>query len=356
MSSTQQINTLSEFLLQAQTQYLVLDLGRGIRHIDNQVFFEWENQQSPCLYPRLDHAWFCIAFWNQQLSSEHYIWYLKLPLDEAGLLVQAARNQFLEIVVQALGKDLLSNKDENAQLPDNPFVFTPSQQQMADCNTHIRKHLALGSKSDSQWGKTVASYMYAPSMHPEQDIWQQFSVQDVSDFVIYPHSNPDDIRASEQHQQNIANNLSLYQQALLTCLLASLESIVVFEPLSKGLIELSESTNDEQVRSLCLRAVSFDANNINDSHIIEIIENDAMFSLETSVVIAGRYYRIFAEVELLQKFMHKVALLDPKHELFKALYSDLVKIPSCRAHMLAFVRDQARSSEVEQALGKLFSH
>ena len=64
MSNPASISTLSEFLLQAQTQYIVFDLGRGIRKIDNQTFFEWENQQTPCQFPRQDNAWFCITFWK----------------------------------------------------------------------------------------------------------------------------------------------------------------------------------------------------------------------------------------------------------------------------------------------------
>ena len=114
-TSASRINSLSEFLLQAHTQHLVFDMGRGLKPITNQLFFEWENQQSPCLYPRQDHAWFCIAFWNEKLSSERYIWFIKLPLDENGLMIQAARNQFLEIIIQALGKGLEHTQDENAQ-------------------------------------------------------------------------------------------------------------------------------------------------------------------------------------------------------------------------------------------------
>mgnify|MGYP000170960803 CR=1 FL=1 len=131
------ISTLSEFLLQAQTQYLVFDMGRGIRKIDNQVFFEWENQQEACAYPRQNHVWLCIVFWNEKLSHERYMWFVKLPLDEQGLIIPASRDQFLEIIVQALGKELEHSQDKQAELPENPFVFTPSQQQLADCNALI---------------------------------------------------------------------------------------------------------------------------------------------------------------------------------------------------------------------------
>ena len=195
------ISTLSEFLLQAHTQHLVLDIGRGLRLINNQEFFEWENQQAPCRYPRRDNAWFCIAFWNEKLSSERYIWFIKLPLDENGLLMQAPRNQFLEIIVQALGKELEHSTDENAQLPENPYLFTPSQQQLADCNAHIKKHLQLHENSS----QILLNYLSAPSV---QD-WQNIKLQDIANFVCMSNS---------EQQVLIARNLSTYPHAVASSL------------------------------------------------------------------------------------------------------------------------------------------
>ena len=172
MTHSKNINTLSEFLLQAQTQYLLIDLGRGMRLINNQTFFEWENQQAPCAYPRQDHAWFCIVFWNEQVDKERYMWFIKLPVDENGLLVQASRNQFLEIIVTALGSQLEHTANEQAQLPENPYIFTPSQQQLADCNALIRRQINDNSRDNSK----AIRYMQAPSIQE----WQDLSVQNGS--------------------------------------------------------------------------------------------------------------------------------------------------------------------------------
>tara|TARA_Y100000814_G_scaffold293367_1_gene274622 strand:- start:1382 stop:1690 length:309 start_codon:yes stop_codon:yes gene_type:complete len=98
-----QINSISEFLLQAGTEYLVFDLGRRIEPLESQTFLNIENGLHIPPFPRQKHAWFGIVFWNKRASNQHYIWFIKLPIDEQGLVVTATRNHFLQIIVDALG-------------------------------------------------------------------------------------------------------------------------------------------------------------------------------------------------------------------------------------------------------------
>ena len=345
MTQAKQINTLSEFLLQAQTQYIVFDLGRGIKPIDNQQFFDWENQLAPCAYPRQEHAWFCICFWNEKESQEQYIWYIKLPLDENGLLIQAARNQFLEIVVTALGSQLQHTSNEEAQLPENPFVFQPSQQQLADCNAHIHKAL----KQTRAGNNKVVQYMQAPSV---QD-WQILSVQDIADYV----STSDSSDACPV-QLTLAKHLMHLPVPMLSCLFASLECIKINDVLSKAIIAFYKSSQEPVLRQLSLRALShFEPANISlANHFVEqLILRDEALDIETLVLIAGRYWHILNEESILLSYMDKVAAKDNSFALFLGIYADLVKVPSCRASMLGLLRNTKRSDLVSQGIGKLFS-
>jgi len=339
---------------------MVFDLGRGLRRIDNQQFFDWENQIAPCAYPRQNHAWFCISFWQSgentapTTKTETYIWYIKLPLDENGLLIQASRNQFLEIVITALGAELQHTHNENAQLPENPFIFEPSQQQLADCNAHIRKALNHTSRDYSK----VSHYMQAPSV---QD-WQGLSVQDIADYVCASEGK-DDCKI----QATLAQNLSQLPRAVLNCVLASLEAVYVNTCLSQAIVEFHACQEDPALAALCLRAMSLVPNinmlerNSNDQHAISIayikqlINNPSSLDIETSVVIAGRYWPIFEDESTLLSYMHKIAELDDSYALFIAIYSDLVKVPLCRASMLALLRNTNRSDLVSEGIGKLFA-
>ena len=362
MTNPASISTLSEFLLQAQTQYMVFDLGRGIRRVDNQTFFEWENQQAACQFPRQDHAWFCIVFWNDKLSEERYIWFIKLPVDELGLMVSAALHQFLDIIIQALGKELQHTENKQAQLPDNPFVFTPSQQQLADCNAHIRHALGINPRDNSK----VRAYMQAPSVIANEQAWASLTLQDIADYVIQDCElgNPEqDVLAKGQSAQaSIAKNITLYAPPVLSCIFASLESVEVEPVLVEALIAFHQSTKESNLAVLCLRAMSYKPHSLCINYLFQLInENEKtraglpLLDLESCVVISGRYWQLLTKPSLLAAFMHKVAILDPSFALFKGLYADLVKVPESRESMLAFIRYPERSKEVSEAIGALFS-
>jgi hypothetical protein len=371
MSSTATISTLSEFLLQARTQHMVFDLGRGIRKIDNQRFFEWENQQAPCPYPRQDHAWFCIVFWNEHSSTQRYIWFIKLPLDENGLLMSAGLQQFIDIVTQALGKQLQHTQDSQAQLPKNPYVFTPSQQQLALCNSLIRRELAHHAVAKPN----VIGYLQAPNAIKDSRQWETLSLQDMADAVIHPHAL---LQSSEATQTLIANNINAYVAPVQSALLAGFECVEAGETLTQALIDFHQhcqTISDANVASLSLRAMSYrpHAKCVRYiSHLISSANTEDLPSahkvhtntrtstvnsldIETCVVIAGRYWQILKDKKLLAKFMHQVALADSSFQLFQGLYSDLVKIPETRNTLLGFIRTPERSNEVSMAIGALFA-
>lgn len=337
---TQNITSISEFLLHAQTQYLILDLGRGISHIEQQTFFDWETQQAPCANPRQNHAWFCVVFWNTKASEEQYMWFLKLPLDENSLLEQASRNQFLEIVVKALGNDLAQAKTH--QLPDNPYTFQPSQQQMADCRAMIQLLLNMSNKVNQ---RTLA-YMTQPLVGE----WQSLTVQDISDFVCQITESHDcDIQAT------IARNLPSYPQQVLTSLCSSLEMININNDLTKSLINMYEEVSDSMTKSLILRSMSSSISVHARNFVSQLISTN-QFDIEGAIVIAGRHWRILDDATLLAKYFERVCELDNSYELFRGLYTDMVKVPHLRIAILTFIRQPTRSNQISAALDSLFTN
>ncbi len=363
MTNNPSINTLSEFLMQAQTQYMVFDLGRGIRKLDNQVFFEWENQQSPCLYPRQEHGWFCIVFYNEHMSDERFIWFIKLPLDEHGFINQAARNQFLEIIVTALGTQLEHSADKQAQLPENPYVFQPSQQQLADCNAHIKANLEIPS-SDPEALQSVLAYLQAPQMQANEDKWTEFTLQNISDLIINPVSGKDsktlnnksgaDNSSQATCLKAITDNIKFYPTPLTNCIYASLETIPLSDELTQSLMVHHSTIEDPNTSALCLRAISLQPNDEAITYINQIITSKDPLDLETGVVIAGRFWSVLKNELILQRFMEKIVELDDEYSIFRAIYSDLVRIPEIRRNMLTFIHSEEKSDDVKKAFNSLF--
>ena len=84
--SAQSIQTLSEFLLHAGTNFQLFDLGRGVHAMDTQMFLDLENGMLPCPRPRQQHAWFAIVFWSGKPVKQHYVWFVKFPNPPARMI------------------------------------------------------------------------------------------------------------------------------------------------------------------------------------------------------------------------------------------------------------------------------
>lgn len=50
------INTLTEFLTQAETQFQLFDMGRQVRPLASDLFARIEQQQEPYPWPLQQHA------------------------------------------------------------------------------------------------------------------------------------------------------------------------------------------------------------------------------------------------------------------------------------------------------------
>nr|WP_136251654.1 DUF3549 family protein [Ningiella ruwaisensis] len=340
--------TLSEFLLQAGTEYFIIDVSRTRCLLDNQRFFEIELNKCPYPHPRQAHAWFCIVFWNKQLSHDHYMWFLKLPIDEQGLLQQAARDQFLHIVVDALGKELQNAASQQAQLPENPFVFAPSQQLLADCNAFICQKLGLAKRSGFH---QALRYLKAPNIQK----WDELTVQDMSDLAL-------EINSSEVSDAFVTH-LSSLPHPVLVCLCSTFEGVRLNDEVQNSLINYYANA-DRAIAPTIIRALASSQTKKVKRFIDALILDDAALDTESLVVIAGRHWQLLSperdnegtglNTDLLLAFFGKVASVDKSFALFRGLFADLVQIPELRVFILAMLRDESLKPSLKRAVQSLF--
>ena len=333
------INTISEFLLQAGTDYRVFDMARGIRPLESQIFLDIENATLPAPYPRQQHAWFAILFFNKNLSHERYIWFVKLPLDEQGLVMGAARQQFLQIVVEALGKTLDKQNNPNNQLPENPFTFVPNQQQLADFNSigRIELELPLSEHLD-----LVEQYLTSP----ERQDWRAVSLQGIADFTA-------------SLQQDRCKRLLLKQFLALApdmqyALCASLENHQINEEISALLINwYHQDIKDEKRLHSVLRGLCQSQDTKAVKSLLSSVLNGA--NGQTSValmLIAARHWQYMQDSDILTSYVELLATCEDGS--FSGLYPDLVQIPEIRETMLDVLRWPEKSLPLTRAIGQLF--
>lgn len=337
-----QISTISEFLLQAGTEYRVYDLARGIRSISEQSFLEMENAilAPPC--PRQQHAWIGLIFWNKQLSEQHYIWFLKLPLDERGLVSVAARNHFLQIIIEALGKQLEHANSNAERLAENPYSFVPTEPQLANFNSISRRDLKLGFSNSYQ---QALNYIHAPS---GQD-WQHIPLQGITDFVAQI--------SQEQTTRQLMESFDLLPDEVRNTILNSLENQPISIQLSEFLVSwLLKNMNERTNLIAGLRALSQSlAEGLLAKPLIQILASQMGQDPDILTIIAARHWGYLSDPKILQSFINNLAEQDIKYQIFSPIFRDLVQIPMLRDIMLGVLRWPQKEKALTTAIGQLFS-
>lgn len=344
--SAKNINSISEFLLHAGTEHHVYDMGRRLVPTEAQDFLDIENGSAYAPYPRQQHAWFGIVFWNKQASTQHYIWFIKLPLDEQGLVVSAARNHFLDIIVDALGQSVAEDTEKAQTLPDNPYSFVPSQTLLAQFNAMVKSALNQPLNEDAQ---KVEAYIQAPQLVD----WQQLSMQSVADFV---YSLPTHTKREKLVSSFVSNN-SLYSEVFLNTVMEMCENITLPETMEQILVQ--KLSSDKDISLGALRGLSCqNFNSTVNKALIEVLASEKARRLDVLSVIAARHFEQM-DNELLTVFLEQAAYVDEqeKHNgaLFSGFFSDLVQIPKLRRQVLTLLRSEKQSKTLSNAFQKLFA-
>jgi hypothetical protein len=334
------IDTISEFLLQAGTDYRVFDMARGIKKLSSQQFLNIENALIPAPYPRQQHAWFGLLFNNKQLGTEHYIWFVKLPLDEKGILVSAARNHFLQIIVDALAQQRENCQQVDGQLPENPYSFVPIQQQLADFNSISRNELKLGQSI--HYPAALAYIKQA-----EQLDWRQVPLQGIADIGA--------LARQKETVNLLVDKFSVLAEDVQTSLCASLENQVIESKLSHCIHAwlMQDFKNVTHLQS-SLRALSQStAKKLVRELILQTLNSEHGLDQNILILLAARHWRQMNDEQILKLFINKLAEMDT--ELFINLYADLVQLPTLRQQMLSVLRWPQKSARLTAAIGQLFS-
>lgn len=358
------VDTLTEFLTMGETHYYIFDLGRLVRQIPNDEFAAMEAGQRPYPTPAQQHAWLAIVFWRKSTSqqSSPYIWFAKFPLDERGLIRHAARQHYLQIIMQALGRDITAEASPQQEelLKQNPYIFTPSEDKRAAFHAQVSKLL---QQPPSIFFDDVQSFVLGQRQPAN---WQQLGIQGVHDLAA---------RLDQQSQvkQAIHQQFQSWPAGFIKALAAALEHQVMPLDLQQNLQALfaqavSRSPQEPEYSELLLpllRSLSasvVDAADAAESNLFTELTRQtqrllAAQSLSASleqdilVVLAARCWPLLQDTNLRYTFLER---LSQHGELFSHLFADLVTVPMLRMHFLLLLRDPSTASaQVQEAITRL---
>ncbi|WP_194089698.1 DUF3549 family protein [Vibrio hibernica] len=338
------IHNLSQLLEKSQCQYKIFDLGRRIQSIDHKTFLQVEMAQKPYPYPLQRHAHLGIAYWTEQ--NQPWIWFLKFPLDERGLLNQTDVGNFLRYVTEAMGAQLNQSLTEEQQqhLASNPYTFKPKDDKMAAFHSLIRAHLDLPT---SQYYEHAQHYFTGDL---GWNNWQTVGLQGITDICARLSNNQNTVairKALPSLTKNVQCHPALY------VLLGALEHVNLDDKLSLRIAELAlEESNKDQpdlfLLSAFVRALS--GGNINQLQtVIEaLLAKPELSHSEILIAIAGRCWSQLATEARAIKFLLRLAQTDNQN-LFNQLFADLVMLPELRVTFLPLLHNTP-SPELANAL------
>jgi len=335
------METLSDLLQQLQGQYRIYDMGCRLSKLSSTDFKKFEEGQKAYPLPWLRHAWVGILSWTPTSpklgASSPTIWFLKLPLDERGLLIQAARDEFLNQLLETIGTNML---DEQAsaewaeQLKHSNLAFTPDQARMAAF--HAQASITLEQPA-SRFYPAVRSYM---SSEDSQQNWQELGLQGFADFAMR-------LDQQQQWQQKI----SQLPAAVLETIAAQLENQKLDHLVSKAFILRGEASINDGEKVACLRAISQSTDAASRQHWLkQILDKDNMVGVELLATITSKCSEDLLKPDLMGLFIHQCAA---DQGVFNGLVQELMYQPKLRIKVLEAFRAEDRSPSVIQAIGVL---
>ena len=343
------ISSLTQLLRHSGGQLRFFDMGRRVQKLAVDQFEKIENQQTPYPYPYLQHAWIALMLWNPKNKEQGVVWFLKLPLDEQGFLIQAVRDDLLNRLLENAGSIL--QQENSGEMPkdalkDNPFSFKPDQEKMA--LFHASSTLTSG-QSASQYYEHAQQYF---SGQIGFDQWEALGYQGIADLVIR-HETGDN---SKILRKAIPLLPDVPFEVLSTCL----ENIVPEHDLYEALCLRAEQTLEKGTASTnhiaaLVRGLSNGRHSPRKQAILlKILQSDYALNAEVITAIATRCNESLQDPALLGPFLEKLASGEAGQEGFSRILADLMFMPALRALILMQFRNEQRSEQLSTAIGLMF--
>lgn len=345
--TTLTVDSLTEFLTLGETHYYIFDLSRLVRRIDNDDFAKMEAGQKPFPSPLQQHAWLGIVFWRRHQAEHPFIWFAKFPLDERGLLSHGARQHYLQIIMQALGRDLTAepSPEQDELMKQNPYVFTPGEDKRAAFHAQVSRLL---EQPPSIYFEDAQSFLRGSESAVQ---WQNLGLQGVHDVISQLATDTTTCNA-------LANQFSRWPQAFNQLLSKALEQHQLPATLVTNLNrELTAAMqNDDGVAIVNhLRALAQHASAPATLHNLRTLLRKPLLSEQAQdilIVIGARCWPALEDESIRQAYL--VALSEQAPELFPHLFADLVAIPALRPHLLHALRaPKEQPAAVQTALAML---
>ncbi len=343
------INTITDFVKSLDAELRVFDMGRKVYRLSNNQFQTFENFKAPYPTPLQRHAWLGILIWWNETKDEPLIWFLKLPLDEQGIIIPASRDDFIQRLMKAV-QNRLNNPESKEQsiLNESNLAFTPNQERMAAFHSKISHFL---NKNASSFYEPAISYL---KQEQTEQSWESIGLQGLADVCA---------RLEEMnHDELITKALAWLPETPKQIVLSLLENESPSTELTQAILkqaktELTKETPDILTLIALLRALSGSkATQPRQDLILKMLNIPSIGgNLEVLSTIASRCWKDLENEELCYQLFEKIAHQESAEYIFIQFFTDLVAIPGVRPWLMNTIRRTERSEALSKCIGSLFS-
>ena len=335
--------TLSEFLLQTDTQIRVFDLGRRISKITLSDFQRFEQGEIAYPYPYEQTAWVGLLYWNKKDKTQHNIWFLRMPLDETGHIQLSARDEFMHLLLSRFSEHMKSEDKDQAMdhvLKDNPYVFKPTDDKLAIFHS---KALLILQQSPSQFFNDVLTYIQSN----DYEQWQHLGIQGITDLAV--RQDKDEIHKALVHAMP-----KIPDQAF-NALCQSLENETIDIEFAKTIAARILSTSDNQLIANGVRALAMcQSKQFKQETIYAVLEKVEPNISIVLIAITAKAWEVLFDEKTLTLFLEKLSSTNSGPELFNSLIQDLMFMPGLREKILTEFRSPDRSDNLSKSVGEFF--
>ncbi len=333
--------TLLEFLEQAGATVRAYDIGRRIGALGRKQFLAFENADAPYPLPMQRKAWFALVQLPAATPSDPVIWFLRLDLDEQGLLVQAERDYLLNRLFES-AQAKTQGSDPQAFLQDNPYAFTPREDRMALFHALLSKDVGL---SPSRFYEHALDYFRGT---PGWDQWSFVGYQGIADVACRHDDEPLTAAIPHLPREPLV--------ALCHCLESRPLSARLTEALVRRLTEaVEQQPPDIQLLAALIRGLSAaGSTGASNTHPIRtILRHPAGNNIEILAAVSGRAWETLDDRELLDTYLQRLAENDHGQAAFEHCIGDLLSLPSLADTVRQALRSPAQAATVRDAFARM---
>lgn len=329
------VPSLSGFLTMTEASFRLFDLGIQLRKMPDSTLERLdEGQPYPC--PHLGYAWLVIFMWNEHESQQNSLWFLKLPLDEQGILPAAVHSDLVNRLYRAL--QVQDSKERQRLLTDHPYQFKPEPEKMAALHARATKILGL---PPSPYFDDVHRFYLSPNagLH-----WQELGIQGIADFVC---------RLKDNDIQQLNPSLLTLDQAPLLALLRQFEHRELPTSTVEMLVSIAQKNPDNaELTSACLRACAQSpARKLIEPVIAARIDNEKV-DLELLLTVLTRFPHLCQDATYATQILDRLARAADA-DGFQRVMTNLAMQPGMAGIVMTTLANPALTENLANALSLL---